>query len=41
MTMFLKYLRYKVDLVKCFTFNLQGDQFIGQMKTFHKIAFSI
>ena len=22
MTMFLKYLRHKVDLVKCFTFNL-------------------
>ena len=33
-TMFLKYLRDKVDSVKCFTFNPQGDQFIGQIKAF-------
>ena len=35
MTMFLKYLRHKVGSVKCFTFNLLGDQFIGQIKAFH------
>ena len=35
MTVFLKYLRHKVDLVKCFNFNLKGDQFIGQIKAFH------
>ena len=34
-TMFLKYLRHKVDSVKCFIFNPQGDQFIGQIKAFH------
>ena len=35
MTMFLKYLRHKVDSVKCFTFNLEGDQSMGQIKAFH------
>ena len=35
MTTFLKYLRHKVDLVKRFTFNLKGDQFIDQIKAFH------
>ena len=35
MTMFLKYLRHKVDLVKCFTSNLEGNQFISQIKAFH------
>ena len=33
--MFLKYLRHEVDSVKCFTFNLKGDQFIAQIKAFH------
>ena len=34
-TMFLKYLRHKVGLVRCFTFDLKVEQFIGQIKAFH------
>ena len=37
MTMFLKYLRHKVDSVKCFTLNFEGDQIIGQIKAFHAL----
>ena len=35
MTMLLKYLNHKIDLVRCFTFNLKVEQFIGKIKAFH------
>ena len=35
MNMFLKYSRHKVDLDRCFTFNLKVDQIVGQIKAFH------
>ena len=35
MTMLLKYFRHKVDLVKCFTFNIYVDEFLGQINAFH------
>ena len=35
MTMLLKYLKHKIDLVRCFTFNLKVEQFIGKIKAFH------
>ena len=33
--MFLKCLRDKVDLDRCFAFNVKVDQIIGQIKAFH------
>ena len=33
-----KYLRHKVDLVRCFTVNLSLDQLIGQIEILYKSA---
>ena len=41
MTMFIQYLRHKVDLIGCFTFKLQVNQFIAQMKAYHTNSLQI